>query len=200
MSLFTTATGLAGAGWFTTFLHNGFQRFVFAHAFFVVVVVVSFFSTPTNTTAFQHVEAKMKYKGRGNYFDGVIVELKQKNKRAKILWDTDLSFSSLPCRNLRHHDNSRVTPEMVRIHTRKIFRYNTNSLNCVQRSWVGKMVQAPVHPLGKAEEFLNEAKVVDVKYSLGGIFLHDVLPYPYPLSIFVCANSFQQPRVWASLH
>ena len=117
------AKGLAGACWFTTFLHNGFQRFVFATRLLLLLLFP--FSTPTNTTAFQHVEAKMKCKGRGNYFDGVIVELKQKTKRAKILWDTDLSFSSLPCRNLRHHDNSRVTPEMVRIHTRKNFRYKT---------------------------------------------------------------------------
>lgn len=36
------------------------------------------------------------------------------------------------------------------------------------------MVKAPLHPLGKAEEFLNEAKVVDVKYSLGVIFLHGI--------------------------
>ena len=74
------------------------------------------------------------------------------------------------------------------------------------------MVQAPVHPLGKAEEFLNEAKVVDVKYSLGGIHLYSCKTYnrihirsPFPY-VRIASNNhvfgllFTEDDTWMWIH
>ena len=67
---------------------------------------------------YEHVEAKIRRTDRYRYCDAMVVELLDQN-RIKVVWDSDLSSSVLPHANLRHHDDSRVSPEMVRAHMRK---------------------------------------------------------------------------------